>query len=376
MAKYLALLFLVSPILCLGLRIAVLGDLHMDPDYVVGSAATCLGDELGLTCCRGKEGKGGPAAGRYGASTCDTPEASIRALAADICAYTPDFAIMLGDIVGHHLLHQTPGFAESVLRRAYGILSSACPGLTWYSVIGNHDTVPVDTFPPAPGLETWHSLFQDLWANVSSPAPASPWLWWKASRPTDKLMIIGLNTLLDETHNIEKNLPELVAARTAQRGFVTDAIAEAKSQGYEVWIMSHKAADAPEAISNYTQWMTDLVRSNSPPITQLWAGHVHSPGVRAWKGLAPGYVRPGSVMPQDHDPVWLLCERDRPGSFNCTQRRGNLAVSNSGPPGTNLDFVNGPQLAWSNLSSLAETDLRSFIGAGGPWPLNPDSPWI
>lgn len=375
MTKYLVLVLLLSPTLAFGLRVAILGDLHMDPNYVVGSSSACLGDELGLTCCRGKVG-GTPAAGRYGAWTCDTPESTIAAVAADICAQKPDFAIMLGDIVGHHLLQQSQGYVESSLRRAYGNLASSCPGLIWYSVIGNHDTVPVDQFPPEPGLDAWYGLFKELWTNVSSPAPASPWLWWKDERAEDRLTIIGLNTLIDETHNIERNLPELDAARTAQRAFVEDTIHLAKAKNFSVWIMSHKAADAPEAISNYTDWIGELVKMNSPPITQLWAGHVHAPGVRAWRGRSLGYVRPGSVMPQDHDPVWLLCERKQPSDFHCTQRIGDLGSANAGPPGTVLEFGPGVNLTWSNASALAQSDLRMFIGAGGPWPRTPDSPWI
>ncbi|XP_077596610.1 sphingomyelin phosphodiesterase [Stigmatopora nigra] len=130
-------------------RVLFLTDIHWDKEYVTGSAADCK-EPL---CCR-NDSYSPPwrrePAGYWGTySKCDLPLWTVENLLQNVARSGPwDWAYWTGDIPAHNVWSQTRKQQLSELTVITRIIQKYLPNVTVYPAIGNHESTPVNSFPP------------------------------------------------------------------------------------------------------------------------------------------------------------------------------------------------------------------------------------
>lgn len=155
-------------------RVLFLTDIHWDQEYAPGSAADCK-DPL---CCRNDSGM--PSwrrreAGYWGTySRCDLPLHTVEHLLENLAKSGPwDWVYWTGDIPAHNVWSQTRTQQLSELTVISRLIHKHLgPNVTVYPAIGNHESTPVNSFPPPfirgnKSTEWLYSAMAEEWA---------PWL--------------------------------------------------------------------------------------------------------------------------------------------------------------------------------------------------------
>uniref|UniRef100_A0A1A8I2K9 Sphingomyelin phosphodiesterase n=2 Tax=Nothobranchius kuhntae TaxID=321403 RepID=A0A1A8I2K9_NOTKU len=131
-------------------RVLFLTDIHWDKEYQAGSAADCK-EPL---CCRNSSGfprKRPSLAGHWGTySNCDLPFHTVESLLENAARAGPwDWVYWTGDIPAHNVWSQTRNqqlteltVISKLVRKHLG------PNVTVYPAVGNHESTPVNIFPP------------------------------------------------------------------------------------------------------------------------------------------------------------------------------------------------------------------------------------
>jgi len=141
------------------LKVLHLSDTHFDPYYHEGSHAACS-EPL---CCRLTDGipnSPSDGAGRWGDyRKCDTPRKTIESMLAHIANYHQDidFVIWTGDLPPHDVWNQSRSDNLYVLRETVRQLSFYLPKARIFPALGNHESSPVNSFPP-PNVEAQYAM--------------------------------------------------------------------------------------------------------------------------------------------------------------------------------------------------------------------------
>ncbi|XP_077403403.1 sphingomyelin phosphodiesterase [Vanacampus margaritifer] len=131
-------------------RVLFLTDIHWDIEYAAGSAADCK-EPL---CCRNDSGTlkwRRREAGYWGTySKCDLPLRTVENLLENVARAGPwDWIYWTGDIPAHNVWSQTRKQQLSALTVITRLIQKHLgPNVTVYPAIGNHESTPVNSFPP------------------------------------------------------------------------------------------------------------------------------------------------------------------------------------------------------------------------------------
>lgn len=128
------------------LPIVQLTDIHIDPYFTAGANADC-GEPL---CCREGRANPGKAAGIWGDyRSCDTPVGSLKSALEHISATHPEASYWMwtGDIAPHDIWNQTRDEVLFQIRLVTDLIKQHAK-VPVFPVIGNHEAVPVNSFPP------------------------------------------------------------------------------------------------------------------------------------------------------------------------------------------------------------------------------------
>ncbi|XP_069704138.1 sphingomyelin phosphodiesterase-like [Periplaneta americana] len=131
-------------------KVLHLSDTHFDPYYQEGTNADC-GEPL---CCRLTNGpalNSQSAAGRWGDyRKCDTPKQTVDHMLQHISSTHPDIDYILwtGDLPPHDVWNQTREENLGVLKETVAQLTKTFPGIPIFPALGNHESAPVNSFPP------------------------------------------------------------------------------------------------------------------------------------------------------------------------------------------------------------------------------------
>ncbi|XP_068600636.1 sphingomyelin phosphodiesterase [Brachionichthys hirsutus] len=155
-------------------RVLFLTDVHWDQEYKVGSAADCQAP----LCCR--EDSGSPSwrrreAGYWGTySKCDLPLWTLENLLENAAiAGRWDWVYWTGDIPAHNVWSQTRTQQLSELKVISRLIHKHLGfNVTVYPAIGNHESTPVNSFPP-PFVQGRKSL---TWLYRTMAEEWAPWL--------------------------------------------------------------------------------------------------------------------------------------------------------------------------------------------------------
>ena len=155
------------------LKILHVTDTHWDPLYKEGTLANC--DDF--LCCREDSGEvfdEDDRAGHWGdPRKCDTPLRTIEAMYRSIRTQHPDidWIYWTGDLPAHDIWKQTKHSNEHIIRGTARQLLKHFPGVPVYPALGNHESVPVDMFPP-PNVDpdmasmSWlYDVLSEEWGN-------------------------------------------------------------------------------------------------------------------------------------------------------------------------------------------------------------------
>uniref|UniRef100_A0A4W3GLM6 Sphingomyelin phosphodiesterase 1 n=1 Tax=Callorhinchus milii TaxID=7868 RepID=A0A4W3GLM6_CALMI len=158
------------------LRLLFLTDIHWDREYIPGSSAQCK-EPL---CCRA--GSGWPGRGRRGAgqwgdySKCDLPLRTVHSLLKQLGGQGAlDAVYWTGDIPAHNIWHQSRDDQLTALTTITGLLRQYLGKLHVYPAVGNHESTPVNSFPPpfihGNQSSTWlYSAMSEAWAHWLPPS--------------------------------------------------------------------------------------------------------------------------------------------------------------------------------------------------------------
>ncbi|XP_072401244.1 sphingomyelin phosphodiesterase isoform X1 [Diabrotica undecimpunctata] len=131
-------------------KVLHLSDTHYDPYYMEGSNADCA-EPL---CCRLTNGPATSkesAAGKWGDyRKCDTPKITVDHMLQHIQETHPDIDYILwtGDLPPHDIWNQTREENLKILKDTVKQMSTMFPGAPIFPALGNHESAPVNSFPP------------------------------------------------------------------------------------------------------------------------------------------------------------------------------------------------------------------------------------
>ncbi|XP_069748409.1 sphingomyelin phosphodiesterase isoform X2 [Narcine bancroftii] len=129
-------------------RVLFLTDIHWDKDYTPGSNPDCQ-DPL---CCRSGSGPVPPhqrGAGQWGEySKCDLPLRTIENLLQHLQSQHYNMVYWTGDIPAHNIWQQTRSDQVLALNTITQLIHHYLGNVTIYPSVGNHESSPVNSFPP------------------------------------------------------------------------------------------------------------------------------------------------------------------------------------------------------------------------------------
>ncbi|XP_059171995.1 sphingomyelin phosphodiesterase-like [Physella acuta] len=168
-------------------RFLHLTDIHWDFDYRQGANPLC-GEPL---CCRASDNStahtlSSSTAGRYGDfNQCDAPVDLLVSLFKHLSTIKDqfDYIIMTGDVPAHDVWNQTKTDQIAHVAALDKLFSQYLPDKPVYSCIGNHESTPVNSFPP-PGI-SGHNM------DWLYGALANSWGKWLSQSAIDTILSCG-----------------------------------------------------------------------------------------------------------------------------------------------------------------------------------------
>lgn len=153
------------------LKVLQISDIHVDARYAPGSPIDCS-EPL---CCRDNNAtKANPnSAGYWGSlGSCDTPYWTLELLLKHLSKNTYDYIIWTGDLPAHNDWSQSRQDQVTALNNLTSLLLHYFPKTQIFPSLGNHESFPVNNFPPqyinGTNSVSWlYSALQKAW---------SPWL--------------------------------------------------------------------------------------------------------------------------------------------------------------------------------------------------------
>ncbi|XP_066444653.1 sphingomyelin phosphodiesterase [Eleutherodactylus coqui] len=167
-------------------RVLFITDIHWDHGYAPGAPTTCK-EPL---CCRNHSSSGGHnPSGYWGAySNCDLPLHTIESLLQHVATNASfDRVYWTGDIPAHNVWEQTRAQQLDALRSITGLIRKYLSPLPVYPAVGNHESAPVNSFPPP-------SIYGNLSSSWLYNAMAQEWEGWLPASALDTLRIAGFYT--------------------------------------------------------------------------------------------------------------------------------------------------------------------------------------
>lgn len=265
------------------LRILHLSDIHLDSKYYAGSNAVC-GEPL---CCRKDDGiapSGSPAAGKYGAlDDCDIPFVTVQSLFQYLATIKDqfDYVLFTGDLPAHNIWNQSRSDILTAMTTVEKLFLTYLPGKKIYNTLGNHESSPVNSFPPdyiqGYDAQTWlYEATAKLWSN---------WL------PDDTMADIrraGYYTILIEkgfrlislNTNFCNNMNWWLLINTTdpmgQLGWFMDVLQTAENNNEKVHIIGHIFPGGSSCLKAWSWNYYKIVNRYENIIVGQFFGHVHN----------------------------------------------------------------------------------------------------
>jgi sphingomyelin phosphodiesterase len=267
------------------LKVVHISDIHIDLNYTAGASYNCTKN----ICCRPYTADDEPGvtdypAGPYGNSNCDSPVTLEESLYKAIGDLVPDraFTIFTGDVVEGAVWLVTDEEVTHDLSDAYGRMQGI--GQT-YAVIGNHDSSPVNSFPPT-------SVDTDIstqWAYDTLSSGISGWVGSAAAAQVSSnsgsysvlaqghpgLRIISVNTNFWYRQNFwlyEKNIEHDPSSMLA---WLAGELEAAEAAGERAWVLGHMPMGSGDAFHDQSHYFDSIIQRFQGTVAGVFYGHTH-----------------------------------------------------------------------------------------------------
>ena len=262
------------------LKVVQLSDVHIDLQYRPGSKKEC--DEP--VCCREGKGVGDKSAGFWGSlnAQCDLPlwtfENSLQFIRDKI---KPDLIFWTGDIPAHDDWNQTRADQLQHIQITADLLSQYFPHTTVYPSLGNHESAPVDSFPP-PGITTdqlsnsWLNQFvQKVWSRWLPPdsLPTIGYAGYYSVQYSEKLRIISLNTQYCDRLNFWLYLNNTDPGNMLE--WLVEELTSAEETGVNVIILGHIPTGRVDCLEAFSWNYYKIIDRFEGTIVGQYMAHTH-----------------------------------------------------------------------------------------------------
>ena len=296
------------------LRVLQISDLHTDLKYTPGSKVNC-NEPL---CCRQPAQHGDILAGYWGSlGYCDVPFWTVENFLQHVSKEKFDYIVWTGDLPAHDVWNQSRSEQEYLLKNLTSLLLHYFPNTPIYPALGNHESYPVNSFPPKyvvgyDGIGWLYDSLVKAW---------SPWL------PTDALKTVkesgyytvlvqpGLRLIsLNMNYCNNQNFWMLVNPidPNGELKWLVDTLHEAEKNGELVHIIGHiPPTIGGDCLKVWRNNYYDIVIRFKDVIRGQFFGHTHadqfeiiytnsskqqpvsvayiSPSITTYSNLNPGY---------------------------------------------------------------------------------------
>lgn len=294
------------------LRIAHITDVHLDLDYRVGSEAEC-GDVI---CCHEHGKNVTRAAGKFGDYKCDTPGRTVRSLLNSLNGV--DMVVFTGDMAAHDVWSESKAKAmltEGALSRLFHNLK-----VPVFPVIGNHETVPANSFP----YGNLTGPYSSSWLYSSLALQWLPFLDQKQQREFVKsgrytyvvehlnLMVIGMNTNIAYLFNVWRLMYYPDTDPDNHLAWLEGALAVCKRSKLKAILLGHHPPGEPDISTQWSRQFVQIVQKYNTDIHLMLFGHTHLDSFRVFSGAQQvAVVSPSVATWTDTDPCYrILTIRD------------------------------------------------------------------
>jgi len=318
------------------LKILHVTDTHFDHLYKEGSNAAC-DDPM---CCREESGfvtSDEDKAGYWGDfRKCDTPLRTIEAMYAHIVSTHPsiDMIYWTGDLPAHDIWKQSKGGNVDIVKATARQLIKYFPNVPIYPALGNHESVPVDSFPPPSVSENDISM---SWLHDALAEEWGEWLGenhkWSVKHGAyySKTVSPGLRVIsINMNYCMNKNIWLLLNSTDPadQLRWLIFELQLAEFKGEKVHILGHVPPGHVDCVKIWSRNFYEIINRYSDTIVAQFYGHTHTdefqlfystdrvplnvayiaPSITPYYGLNPSYriydvSHSGEVL--DHQ-TWIL----------------------------------------------------------------------
>lgn len=266
------------------LTILHITDTHYDHLYKEGSNAVC-GEPM---CCRETSGlveKVEDKAGYWGDfRKCDTPLRTIEAMYKHIVATHPtiDLIYWTGDLPAHDIWNQTKEGNKEIVRATALQLKKFFPKVPIFPALGNHEAIPVDSFPP-PSMQ--HHGVSMNWLYNTLVEVWGEWLgenhtWsvkygaYYSKNIAPGIRVISLNT----NYCVNRNLWLLLNSTDPadQLRWLVFELQLAEFKGEKVHILGHVPPGHLDCVREWSRNFYEIIARYSDTVMAQFYGHTHS----------------------------------------------------------------------------------------------------
>ncbi|KAL3856819.1 hypothetical protein ACJMK2_011534 [Sinanodonta woodiana] len=265
------------------LRVLHLTDIHLDQLYIQGSNAQC-GEPL---CCRADDGPPAPdhdGAGKWGDYRgCDTPYTLLNSLFMHLKSIQDqfDYIVFTGDLPPHNVWNQSREDQLGVLNIVAQMFLTYLPGKMVFHALGNHESAPVNSFPPpfitGNQSETWLysalAVTWDYWLPESTFSTILKGGFYSV-RPFPGLKIISLN--MNFCNNGNWWLLINTTDPAGQLEWFIDELQESENIGEKVHVIGHIYPGSGSCIKAYSWNYYKIMNRYESTITGQFFGHSHA----------------------------------------------------------------------------------------------------
>lgn len=263
------------------IQVVHISDTHVDLSYETGASWNCTKP----ICCRPYTSAEAPGnndypAGPYGEHTCDPPLTLEQSMFAAIDNLHPDaaFTIFTGDVAAHDIWLIDQNEVEIDLNTTYSEMTNL---KLVYPALGNHDTAPVNAFPPIDinndAQWAYDTMAADwtTWIGASSAATVQSTGSYSVKYPNTPIRIISFNSIFYYTLNFWLYSEPLESDPSGQFAWLVNELQAAETAGERVWLISHIPSGSADFFHDYSNYFNQIVDRYSGTIAALFYGHTH-----------------------------------------------------------------------------------------------------
>jgi sphingomyelin phosphodiesterase len=245
------------------IQIVHISDIHVDLQYETGASWNCTKN----ICCRPYTAADAPGntsypCGEYGNVYCDAPLTLEESLYSAIEDLVPGrvFTIFTGDVVEGAVWAITDTEVGNDLNDAYGRMEGI--GQV-YAVVGNHDSCPVNSFPPAAVDTTittqwaYNNMSTDWATWIGSTAAAevaSNYGQYSVVDSTTGLRIISINSNFWYRENFWVYEATMERDPSGALAWLVSELEAAETAGERVWILGHMPMGTTDVFHDQSQY--------------------------------------------------------------------------------------------------------------------------